>query len=166
MPEFREQEATIALVSNYIRELNPSEVLFCGSSKGGYAALNIGSRFPNARMIIGEPTYLVATEQRLAEELEKYWLGEITEEKIEELDSYLREQLRKNPNIANQKIAMFYSDRDEYYRRHILPLLEDLSRYGYQVEQEIFHFCSHSDLALYFPEFLIKKVSEVSQWKK
>ena len=47
MPEFKEQEAVIALVEQFVEEKKPGKLFFCGSCKGAYAALNFGSRYKN-----------------------------------------------------------------------------------------------------------------------
>ncbi|MGN0403516.1 MAG: hypothetical protein ACI4HQ_14830 [Acetatifactor sp.] len=161
LPEFREQEAVLKLVQKVIDETNPEKLLFCGSCKGGYGALNIGSRFRDAIMIIGEPTYRIATEFGPDEGLMRYWMGEITEPKIAFMDNYLSGQLRSNPYIAGQKVYLFYSVKDEYYERHTKPLLKDLEESGYRLEKEEAEFTAHSELSLYFPDFLISNVKEI-----
>lgn len=159
IPEFKEQEATIALINKIIKETNPNKTIFCGSCKGGYAALNFGCRFENAIMIIGEPTYRIATEFCLSEPMMYHWMGEVTEEKIKLLDYYLSEQLKQRVDLSN-RIHFFYSDCDEYFIRHTQPLLCDLYKYGYKVAEERAKFKEHSDLSIYFPHFLKKSIDE------
>lgn len=160
MPEFKELEATVSLVQKVMKDTKPRQVLFCGSCKGGYGALNIGSRFENSVMIVGEPTYRIATEFKLAEDLMRYWMGDVTEENIEYVDKYLENQLRKNPYISNQKVCFFYSEKDEYVTLHTNPLLQTLCEAGYDFEKEPAQFVAHADLGLYFPEYLKKKVRQ------
>lgn len=161
MPEFKEQQATIELVKNFIDKLNPKKVVFCGSCKGGYAALNIGSRFKDSIMIIGEPTYRIATEFKLADDLLRYWMGEVTNENIKKIDAYLTKQLEHNEFKNSQKIHIFYSVCDEYIERHTRPLLNDLREYGYSLEEETADFSAHADLGLYFSDFLKRKVQDI-----
>lgn len=158
MPEFKEEEAVLSLIQKVLRETNPKKLLFCGSCKGGYAALNFGSRFENSVMIIGEPTYRIATEFGLAEELLKYWMGTVTKKNIEYMDYYLEHQLRQNPYIHSQKIHFFYSEKDEYVNRHTNPLLDTLSDAGYDFEREPAQFSAHAELGLYYADYLKKKV--------
>ncbi len=158
LPEFKEQEATVALIHHIIHESKADKVLFCGSCKGGYGALNIGSRFENSVMIVGEPTYRIATEFAEAKGLMEYWMGDVTEDKKEYMDRYLSEQLKNNPYISGQRLHLFYSIRDEYYERHTKPLLTDLQEAGYTLEEEKAEFAAHADLSLYFPDFLKKWV--------
>jgi len=158
MPEFKEQEAVISLIKNVMKDANPRKVLFCGSCKGGYAALNIGSRFKDAVMIVGEPTYRIATEFKLAEGLMRYWMGNVTKEKIEYIDSYLENQLKNNQYVSSQKVFYFYSEKDEYVKLHTNSLLQTLYDAKYDFEKEPAQFTAHADLGLYFPEYLKKKV--------
>ena len=122
MPEFMEQKAVTSLIQKVMKEANPKQVLFCGSCKGGYAALNIGIQFENATMIIGEPTYRIATEFKLAESLLRYWMGTVNEENAKYIDYYLENRLKDNPNRMSQKIHFFYSEKDEYVETHTNPL--------------------------------------------
>ena len=160
MPEFKDQETTIALIQKFIKETSPEKVLFCGSCKGGYGALNIGTRFPNSVIIAGEPTYRIATEYKLAEDLLKYWMGDVTEQKIEYMDHYLADQLKQNKNRSGQKLYLFYSIKDEYFEKHTKPLTKDIHDSGYEVEEREADFAAHADLGLYFPDFLKEKVKE------
>lgn len=161
MPEFREQEATIALIQSFIDKLNPKKIIFCGSCKGGYGALNIGSRFKDAIIVIGEPTYRIATEFQMAHGLMRYWMGEVNEGNKEYIDYYLTRQLQNNKFKDSQKIYMFYSDCDEYVERHTKPLLEDLIKCGYFLCEETADFKLHADLGLYFSDYLKRKVKEI-----
>lgn len=160
MPEFKEQEATISLVQKVIGDTNPRNVLFCGSCKGGYAALNIGTRFENSVMIIGEPTYRIATEFKLAEDLLRYWMGDVTEKNIEYVDNYLENQLNNNPYVRSQKVFYFYSEKDEYVKLHTSALLKTFQDNTYAFEGEAAQFAAHADLGLFFSEYLKKKVQQ------
>lgn len=160
MPEFKEQEAVISLIQKVVKDTNPKRVLFCGSCKGGYAALNIGSRFENSVMIIGEPTYRIATEFKLAEGLLKYWMGTVTDDNMKYMDGYLENQLRENPYSDSQKIYFFYSEKDEYVELHSNPLLQVLREAGYDFKGEPAQFAAHADLGLYFSDYLKKKVQQ------
>ena len=158
MPDFKEQKGTLALINKVIAETNPTKLLFCGSCKGGYAALNFGSRYKDSIMIVGEPTYRIATEFRLDEGLIRYWVGEATKEKIDYMDNYLTNMLKSNCFIESQKLFLFFSDRDEYYERHTKPLVQDLKKFGYKIQIETGQFEQHADLGLFFPAFLKNKI--------
>ena len=161
MPEFKEQEATIRLVQSFIENLKPKKVIFCGSCKGGYGALNIGSRFKDSIMVIGEPTYRIATEFQLAEGLMRYWMNEVTDSNIQYIDYHLTRQLENNKFKDGQKIFMLYSTCDEYIERHTKPLLDDLKKFGYCLNEETADFKLHGDLGLYFSDYLKDKVSHL-----
>ena len=160
-PEFLEQEATVALVKKFIGETKPDKVIFCGSCKGGYGALNIGSRFENSTIIVGEPTYRIATEFQLAKELMKYWMGEVNEKNIALIDHHLTKQLEENEYKDSQTIYIFYSTQDEYIERHTKPLLSDIHQFGYKVYEQTSDFKVHADLGLYFSGYLKDKIKDI-----
>lgn len=57
---FGEERAAEALIQKIIRELSPRKVIYCGSSKGGYAALDFrtaGGREPTSSQ--GHPSTIL-----------------------------------------------------------------------------------------------------------
>lgn len=162
MPEFREQEAVVALVNKYIDRVKPEKLLFCGSCKGAYAALNIGMGFSNSIMVIGEPTYRIATEFRLFEALLQYWMDDVNEAGIRYVDYYLTERLENNMYKDSQTIYYYYSTEDEYIERHTRPLLDDLRNFGYRVYEETGDFKQHAELGVYFAPFLKKMIEKLT----
>jgi len=159
-PQFDEQGATLELIDKVIRDTKPKRVLFCGSCKGAYIALNIGTRYKDSVMIVGEPPYRIATEWGLDPKRLEYWEGTVTEENNAAIDRYLEQQLISNEYKDTQKIEMFYSNKDEYYEKHTLPILECLHEQHYQMEEQTAEFEQHGDLALYFPEYLKTHVKQ------
>ena len=59
--QFNEEKATDALIKKTIAALKPKKLIFCGSSKGGYAALNFGLQYCGAYMVIGAPQYYLTS---------------------------------------------------------------------------------------------------------
>ena len=163
MPDFKEQAAVIELINYFIKKYCPKKVIFCGSCKGGYAALNIGTRFKDATIIIGEPTYKIATEFRLADKLLEYWMGEVSDKNMDYIDNYLTKHLYNNSKRDSQKIYILYSSCDEFYERHTKPLLFDLKEAGYSIEERVEDFKAHADLGLYFSGYLKTKIRETCQ---
>lgn len=160
---FKEEEATQKLIEKIIQKTAARKVLFCGSSKGGYAALNIGASFENSYMIVGAPQYYLASyleESRNFDTL-RHIIGEKTEEKYKMLQYYLKNKLANNPYVGTQKVYIHYSDQEHTYEEHVKDLLKDMKEAGYVVEEDVADYKEHSDISYYYPDFLRNKVKEI-----
>lgn len=159
---FNEETAVEELIKKQISELKPEKIIFCGSSKGGYAALNFGIKFDNSYMVIGGPQYFLASYLKNGNEYTlEHILGERTPDKEERLDNYLREKLQNNDKRNTQKIYIHYSDKEHTYEEHIRAMLNDLKSGGYDVFEDVADYVKHSDIAYYFPDFLKKQISDI-----
>lgn len=160
---FCEERATWALIEKTIQELTPKKVIFCGSSKGGYAALNFGLRKEGAYIIAGGPQYHLADYLNCAEDNSTYCyiVGENSPAKESELNGRLRTIIESNQYKATQKIYIHYSEREHTYLEHICDLLLDLKKNGYVIAEDVADYEKHSDISYYFPTYLVKTISQI-----
>lgn len=161
---FDEEAATRALIQKVMGDLKPAKVVCCGSSKGGYAALNFGVEIPNSVMIVGAPQYFLTTYLLAGNTVTlDHILGERTKEKEEVVEFFLRNKLLKNPNIETQKVYLHYSDKEHTYEEHIMHMLKDMEDSGYCIEKDVADYTNHSDVSYYFPDFLKSHVKAVTE---
>ena len=160
--EFGEEKATIELIKNKAGELNVEKILFCGSSKGGYAALNIGLQFENAHIIVGGPQYYLASYLKEHKNFDTYdyIMGEETEEKIELIEHYLENRIKCNKYVNSQMVDIHYSNKEHTYGEHVVHILNNMKSCGYDVREDVADYENHSEISYYFPDFLKKKVME------
>ena len=155
---FREEAATKALIDAVIQKEGIKKVIFCGSSKGGYATLNIGSQYKGAYLIPGGPQYYLATyliEDESFITLE-HIIGETTDEKVKMIDEYLPRRLVNNPYIKTQKVFLHYSDQEHTYDEHIKFMIQDMKKSGYHLQHDISDYTNHSDISYYYPDHLLR----------
>ena len=55
------ENAVFELIDRYIKLVKPKKIIFFGSSKEGYAAINFGLRYPDSKMIVAAPQYYLGT---------------------------------------------------------------------------------------------------------
>lgn len=160
--KFDEEAATRELIKKKIQELGPKKVAFCGSSKGGYAALNFGLEFPDSVMIVGGPQYFLTT-YLLNSNMDTYEhiMGEPSEEKDRIIEFRLRNKLKENSYIKTQKVYLHFSDKEHTYGEHIVHMLKDMEENGYKVEKDVADYENHSDISYYFPDFLKKYIKKL-----
>lgn len=134
---------------------------FAGSSKGGWAALNIAASMEGRvkAVIIGAPQYklgqyLQAPANMTTLNFVKGFLHD-DEIVIDELDNHIRNKIR---GLHNTKVYLHYSKQEHTYDEHIIYLLNDLKQIT-SVDENIANYSDHQDVSLYFPKYLKETVN-------
>lgn len=156
--KFDTEKSVNKLIDKFIEELNIKKIFCIGSSKGGYAALYFGLE-KKATIIIGAPQYYLGNYLNCEanKHILKYILGDINDKKIKELNLILQKKLA----ISNEaQIFMQYSNLEHTYDEHIKFLIEDIKKYNINCKTECMNYLNHSDVSLFFPEYLIKILTE------
>lgn len=147
------------LVAQTVKKCHAKRLIFAGSSKGGWAALNFMTNFPGSIAIVGAPQYwlgkyLMVSGQKICR---NYIMPGPTAEKIEYIDNYLKTKLEHG---KNNTVYLHYSDKEHTYNGHIKFLIEDLRKNQYELITECLDYTEHGDVGLYFPDFLVRCVKE------
>lgn len=160
---FNEEKATLKLVNHIADTLNAKKIICCGSSKGGYSALNFGLQIENSYIVAGGPQYYLCTYLHDSSNLEclEHILGEATPEKEEYLDKYLENRIRENSGKYGQKLFLHFSDKEHTYFEHIQFLVSELEKNGLWPECDIASYTNHSEISYYFPDFLKEKILKI-----
>lgn len=156
------QDACIGLVRQKLNETGAQKLIFCGSSKGGWAALNFMTEFDGAVAIVGAPQYKLAN-YLMAPALEtcrNYIMPNPSEENILQLNDYLRKKLC-TAQTGRHKIFLHFSDHEHTYEEHIKFLIEDLKAYLYDVVLDCKHYTDHGNVSLYYPQFLLDSIEKI-----
>lgn len=156
---YNEENAVNELVCKIIKLLGVHKIAFCGSSKGGYAALNFGLDYENSIIISGAPQYFLGDYLIKSGNIEAYRhiLGENNNDIAHDiLNQRLRSKILDEGRSASQIIHLHFSDKEHTYNEHIAFLLCDLQKKGYRVNTDVANYTNHSDISLYFPDYLRK----------
>lgn len=148
------------LIMQKAEELRAKKIILCGSSKGGWAALNLMTDIKDADAIVGAPQYYLAN-YLLAPPLKicrEFIMPDVTEQKIKRLNEYLRNKLKKKAGDKH-KIYLHYSDSEHTYNEHVRFLIEDLESFGYDVAFDCRHYTEHWDVSRYFPDYLLDSLT-------
>ena len=173
------EPAVIALIKKTIentfgKDVSP-KLIFVGSSKGGYAALNFAVEFDNSYAIIGAPQYKLG--DHLNEEyfypMLKDIIGSLSPENIKLLNNHIRDKYLKKNDRYRQKIYIQYSEvewsdvfKEFTYQKHIKYLIDDIKTLtNIDLECEIMDYRDHNDVHLFYPRFLKEKIESILEEK-
>lgn len=165
--DFFVERAVSHLINRIASCHNYRKMIFAGSSKGGYGALNFGLLFPGSSIIAGAPqyhlgSYLMDPDNHLEDTL-KYITGKtrsnISQTVVKDLDSHLCSKIQNyKSDKSAASIYLHYSREEHTYQEHIKDLIKDLKENGFYLQEDAGEYKNHSDVSLYFPDYLKKSV--------
>lgn len=153
----------LTLIQSLLDKYNPQIIIFLGSSKGGYSALEYSFEFKNTFVCIAAPQYFVADyliNTGKEDNLKTILNDNINEERIHALNNHLKSKIL-NSNIHPNAIYIHYSDQEHTYNEHIVDLLKDIRKAHIELHEDIEHYPNHMDLVNYFPDFLKMTISKI-----
>lgn len=160
--KFDQEAAVLSLIDKVKRKTNAKKLIFIGSSKGGYAAINFGIRYPCSSMIVAAPQYYVAdymTElKKFNQALEDAAGGDLTEERYRQINTRLKKKILESSDIRTQTFYIHCSVNEIMYEKHVRDLISDLDSKGAVVVFDRAEYEEHNDLRYYFPAFLKQSV--------
>ena len=159
------EDAVFHLIEKIKEEDCPKKLIFIGSSKGGYAALNFGIRFKNASVIVAAPQYKLGdymynTAKKFRPALEDIVGMPVTEEKIRNLNQRLSGKINDDKEILTQSFYIHCSSNDRTYEKHVKYLLEDLAVKEAKVHFDLAAYEGHDTLKYHFPKYLCECIEK------
>lgn len=164
------EHAVIELIKSKATSIGDGKpiIVFVGSSKGGYAALNYAVEFDNSYAIVGAPQYKLGShlnEPFFYPMLEDIF-GDITPDKISNLDDHIKRKYKSLDSDKRQHIYLQYSSaeyseifKEFTYEKHIRYLIEDLRKYtNIELSCEVLDYKDHNDVHKYYPDYLKSKL--------
>ena len=140
--------------------------IFCGSSKGGYAALNFGIEYSDATIICAAPQYRLGyyLTCRKSPQLLHIIAGENPSQAfLDALNHRLSDKLAASAERFRGKIYLHYSDVEHTYAEHVQYLLKDLDKYHYNYNTDCKDYPSHDSVGIYFPAYLRQSLANVTE---
>lgn len=162
---FSVENDVFELINHYISKLKPKSLVFIGSSKGGYAALNFGICFPFSNIVIASPQYYLGSylendKWRLT--LQEILGTRITTENKKLLDLRLKNKISTYKN-RSQTVYIHYSTEEHTYVEHIKDLISDLHAANITIYENIENYKNHGELKYYFPKFLYGSIQRIKK---
>ncbi|GAB2561180.1 hypothetical protein [Gracilibacillus alcaliphilus] len=162
--DFNVERAVLSLIDSVKESLSINKTIYCGSSKGGWAAIYYGVREPKSKIIAGSLQYLlgnyITSNERRSYNIMSYVMGKnFDESDIKYLNNLLRQTIFENKN-KGWDLKLHYSVAEYTYNDHMIYLLKDLDDFNIEYDEDVQNYKSHGELSLYFPPFLLKSIED------
>ncbi|MFD1215447.1 hypothetical protein [Microbulbifer celer] len=163
--DFSLESSVVALIVSIANERGiPMEnVILCGSSKGGYAALYYGIKYSFGAVISGGPqTFMgnyLSSVSSFTRALIEFIAGDSGEESVEYLNRLIFDQIENK--ISFPEIYIHVGRGDHHYEGHVKPLMHALDAQGASYELDLAEYDDHGALANYFQGFLLGTLEQV-----
>lgn len=156
------ERSVIELINHVIETLQiPFEnVITCGSSKGGYSALYYAIKYGFGYAIAGTPQFYLGKylmEQTNCKDIAKFISGGYDDK--EYLNGVLEDTVRQSPHKPN--ILIHAGEKEDHYKNHVMPFIHTLIQSNKTYSLNLGNYEKHSDLATYFPPYLIKQLTNI-----
>ncbi len=165
---FEVETSVVSLISKIstMYDIPNKNIITVGSSKGGSAALYFGMKYYYGHVISAVPQTKIAkfvlsgvSKKSTAD----YMLGtdeSVRDSNVEKLNNIIYKQFQHN-NFT--EINLLSTEKDEQYQEHIAPLLELINSRSLKSNVVIDNdIIGHNDVTRFFPDFLNKKLMEIT----
>ncbi|EEL49683.1 hypothetical protein bcere0022_30240 [Bacillus cereus Rock3-44] len=150
-----------ALIDHIIKEYDITNVIACGSSKGGYAALYYGIKYGFNHIIVGSPQVYLGDyllKQTNFSNIATFIAGGTDQGDLEYLNSILPNLISETENKPN--IFIHLGAKESHYRFHVQPLIQLLKQNKIDYTLDLGDYDKHSDVAIFFPPALKQKITD------
>lgn len=156
-------EASVSSLITYIANNNSilhQNIICCGSSKGGYAALYYSIKYGFGHAIVGAPQTYLGSYLLSAKEYPtlKFIAGDSTEESVRFLNGLLFNLVEKALKLPN--VIIHVGSGDHHYKDHVLPFVDILNDKGFNVNLDVKEYNDHGDVSFY-QNLLLEKLKEI-----
>lgn len=166
--DFDFERSVIATIDHVAGELGIARqnIISCGSSKGGWAALYYAFKYGFGHIVVGGPqtqlaVYLVGGKFT---ELARFIAGGVEAEDREYLDRLLFDVIAASPYRPD--IHIHCGVGEPHFKKHVLPLVGLLKEQEIPFRLDRARYDTHAALSRHFPGYLSRTVQEIveSDW--
>ncbi|MDA2312722.1 DUF6270 domain-containing protein [Bacillus cereus] len=159
-------EAAVISLITYIANENMvpmGNIITCGSSKGGYAALYYAIKYSFGAAISGGPQTLMGDYlfnlSSFTRGIIEFIAGDCSKESVEFLNGLLYQPLEQKNVFPEINIQV--GKGDHHYPNHILPFVEKLGEEEIPYNLEVADYEKHGEVAQYFPKYMLKNIERI-----
>ena len=147
--------AVSCAVSQLIEQFSFEKTVFCGSSKGGTAALYFGLKHRCDLVVSGAPqcfigSYLVSKESHFP--ILDAMAGDHSEATVRQYDALLPDMISTAGAADKTAVLLHYSKQEHTYHDHIEKMIALLQESGYTLYHDEAAYQKHSEVSAHFPQ--------------
>lgn len=141
-------------------------IITCGSSKGGTAAMYFAFKYNFGYACVGAfqlkvGTYLNSVSSYTRESVLHLITGGHNKESVIYLDNYLTNFFMNN-SPKNTQLYIHAGDKDPHYLNHVVPFLEIMESKDIPYNLELKEYDSHGKIGTYYSDYLLEKLPEIT----
>lgn len=155
------ERSVSSLINHIIKEHDITNVVTCGSSKGGYAALYYGIKYGFDYIISASPQFYLGdylTKQSNSKDVATFISGNSKQNDCEYLNYLLHNVICRTNNKPN--IFIHLGAGEPHYENHVKPLLYTLEKNNLEYTLDLGDYDKHSDVGVFFPQILKQQITE------
>jgi hypothetical protein len=161
-------EASVVSLITWIANKNNilhSNIICCGSSKGGYASLYFGIKYGFGHVIVGAPQTKLGNYLYFAKEYPtlNYIAGDSSEGSIKFLDQLLYDIVSSAIKVPD--ITIHVGSGDHHYKGHVLPFRQHLRENNYDCNLDVKEYSDHGDVRHYQSLLFDKLIEKIPSLK-
>lgn len=160
---FDVESSVVSLITKIANEndIPHGNIICCGSSKGGYAALYFGIKYNFGYVIAGAPqtklgSYLLGVKEYRTME---FIAGDSSEESRKFLDGLLYDLIAHTKKTP--RIYIHVGSGDHHYNGHVIPFKEHLMEYEFDFILDVKNYQEHGEIGKYFQEYLTETLAAI-----
>lgn len=141
-------------------------IITCGSSKGGTAAVYFSIKYNFGYSCVGAfqlnvGTYLNSVSSYTRESVLKLITGGFNKNSVEYLDSYYINFFENQKNIKT-KLFIHAGDKDPHYLNHVVPFLKIMDKKNKNYDLDLKDYTSHGKVGTYYTEYLLEVLPQIT----
>lgn len=149
---------TSEIIEQFIFKNNYNTLIFCGTSKGGSAAVYYGLKYNANYIISGACQYHIGDYIKNYPDIMKGMIGmtKLTEDKIRILNSSMYDMIKQKISYFTGKIVLIYSEKEKEktYQIELKDLIKDINACSYHLERVEEDFINHSEIGVHFINYM------------
>ncbi|WP_052948671.1 hypothetical protein [Mesobacillus campisalis] len=155
------ERSVISLINFIAKENGITNILACGSSKGGYASLYYGIKYGFTQIIAASPQYYLGDyllKRTKSQNIASFIAGGSGEEDCEYLNSIMTKMIRES--VHRPDIFIHLGKGEYHYHSHVKPLVKLLVEEDFSFELDLGNYSEHNDVSVHFPPILKERISK------
>ncbi len=138
-------------------------IITCGSSKGGFAALYYSFKYNYGHCISGAPSALLGNylAPSYHEHILRYIAGGTEQSDIQFMNEILFQTMSQSENAESMVPYIHVSKNEPHYEDSVLHLIDLMKKENISYEMDFATYKEHSEVSIYFPGYALKCLHKI-----